>query len=119
MFCGAGLRPDWPTVPTRSALRRELDGDLFEAVDEVRAQPPDGAGQPHVGQPPQDLLEHDPDLEPRQARAQAEVLADAESQMLVRTARDVELLRILEHRFVAVCARVVNDDLVALGNPLA
>ena len=38
------------------------------------------------GKPAQQLLEHDPDLEPRQARAEAEVLADAEREVLVRGA---------------------------------
>ena len=52
-------------------------------------------------------------LEAGQVHAEAEVLGDAERQVRVRRAADVELLRIVEHVFVAVRGRVDHHDLVA------
>ncbi len=55
-------------------------------------------------------------LEARQVGAEAEVLADAEREVRVGRAVDVEAVRVVEHGLVAVRRRVVHEHLVAGGD---
>ena len=64
-----------------------------------------------VGQALQQLLEEHAQLEAGQARAQAEVRAEAEGEMVVRRALDIEGERIGEDRGVAVRGRVEEQQL--------
>ena len=74
-----------------------------------------GAGQLEVGKALDDLAHGRLDLGAGEAGAEAEVLtAAAEGDVLVRGARHVEDVRVLEHLLVAVGGGVVHDDLVAL-----
>src|SRR5262245_47430539 len=74
---------------------------VLHAVDEGGAQPLRRARDLDVREAPEQLLEHHPHLLAREARAEAEVLADAEREVLVGIARDVEAVRIREDRLVA------------------
>src|SRR2546426_6343748 len=96
--------------------RREPHRHRFDAVDEVRAQATRRAGELDVGQPGEQLLEHDVNLEPGEIRAEAEVLADAEREMVVGRAPDVEAVGIGEDVFVAVRGDVPEDDLVSFAD---
>src|ERR1051326_3119485 len=105
------------TVATRlQLLRREPHRHRFDAVDEVRAQPAHRPRQLDVGQPGEQLLEHDVNPEPGEIRAEAEVLADAERQMVVGRAADIETVGIGEDVFVAVRGDVPEDDLVSFAD---
>ena len=87
---------------------------MLDAVDEVRAEALDVAGELDVGQPVEDLLEHRPDLELGQVGSETEVrAAAAEGDVVVRRAGDVERVRVVEHLFVAVRRDVPEGDLVA------
>ena len=59
-------------------------------------------GELEVGQPRQQLLEHDLELEPRERLTEAEVRAEPERDVLVRLAFDVEPVRIDEAFLVEV-----------------
>ena len=65
------------------------------------------------GKVAEQLLEEHPALEPGEVHAEAEVLGDAERQVRVGRAVDVEALRVVEHVLVAVGRRVVHRHLVA------
>ena len=78
------------------------DRHAFDAAQEARLHALEGAGQLDLVDALDELAEQLAQLEARQARAQAEVLADAEAQVRVRIAVDAEAVRILEHLFVAV-----------------
>ena len=71
-----------------------------------------------VGHPPQQLLEHHPDLEPRQVRAEAEVRAEPERDVPVVASRDVEHVGIVERPRIAVRRRVQQEQLVAFADLL-
>src|SRR5687767_9856569 len=68
----------------------EADRQVLDAVDEIRAQALGGAVNLDIGEAAEELLEHDLEFLAREAGAQAKVLADAEPQVLVGRARDVE-----------------------------
>src|SRR5215831_13454351 len=69
----------------------EGDGHADEAVHECRAQRHDLAREREVGKTVEELLEQHTRLEPCEARAQAEVLAEPEGDVhRVRRAADVE-----------------------------
>ena len=76
----------------RRRCRREPHGHRLEAAHEVRrpVRQRVARGQLEVGQPGQHLAEHDPQLEAGERGAQAEVGAEAERQVRVRVAADVE-----------------------------
>src|SRR5439155_13408982 len=65
-------------VFTSAPCRLEPHRHALDAVDEVRAQALDPAVELHVGEAPEELLEHDLDLEPREGRAEAEVVPERE-----------------------------------------
>src|SRR5947199_6967781 len=83
-------------------LGREPHRHVLDAPDEGRAQPLRLAVQREVRQAIKQRLEHHPQLQPRQARAQAEVLAEAEGDVVVRGAADVEAIGLGEDLLVAV-----------------
>src|SRR5260221_581121 len=87
-------------TPWSRATGGDGAGLSFDAVEKVRAKPPHRTGQLDGRQAPQQLLEHQLDLQPREVRAETEVLADAEGEMIVRRARDVEALGLGEHLLV-------------------
>src|SRR5262249_5943661 len=96
-------RPPPPWGKTHhSGGRLEADRHRLDAVDEVRAEVPNLAVELDAAEAAQQLTEHRPQLEPRQARAQAEMLADAERQVLVGRARDVEAVGIRKDILVAI-----------------
>src|SRR5215468_4192922 len=57
------------------------DREALDAVDQRRAHPRHLSGQLEVREASQQLLEEDPDLEPREVGTQAEMLSDAEALM--------------------------------------
>src|SRR5688572_7347706 len=87
-----------------SSGRAELPADwhAFDAADEARADALGLAGELHANDAPQHLLERAAQLEPREVRSEADVLAATEPDVVVRRAIDAEAERILEHIFVAV-----------------
>ena len=89
-------------LPLTSELRRSTGPGHLE-----RLQPRE--------QVPEDRLE----LDPRDVRAHAEVLAEAEREVRVRVAVDPERERIVEHLFVAVRRREEQRDLLARADRLA
>src|SRR5215207_10892123 len=106
-------------APTRwrSLLIFEFDADrhVLDAVDEVRAEALDRAGDLEAGQPRDQLLEHHADLQPRQVRTETDVGPPAaERHVRVRVAADVEALGVREDLLVVVGRYEPHDDLVAL-----
>ncbi len=49
------------------------------------------------------LLQRDPNLEPRQIRAETEILADPEANMMIRRTVDPEAVGIFEELCVPIC----------------
>src|SRR5262249_51906449 len=96
------------------------DGHLLEPADEVRgpARRRFFTRELEVGYPPDDLLEHHAELEAREARAEAEVRAVPESEVLVRGALDVEVFAAVKDALVAVRRRIEKQQLVALADVL-
>ena len=80
----------------RRSLGLEGDPHLLHPVDEVRAQAARRSQQPRVPEARHQLLEDHVQLEAREAGAEAEVLADAEGEVLVVGAADVEAIRVGE-----------------------
>ena len=64
-------------------------------------------------EPREQVAEDRLDLDAREVRAQAEVLAEAEREVRVRAAVDAERERVVEHVLVAVRRREVQRELVA------
>src|SRR5829696_6085045 len=95
----------------------EADGHRLDAVDEVGVQAGVGPVQLDVRQAFDHLAHGRLDLGPGQAGAEAVVLAAAaERHVLVGRPADVEGVVVREHVLVPVGRRVVDDDLVALGD---
>ena len=70
-----------------------------------------------VGQPVEQVLEHDPDLHAGEVGAEAEVrAAPAEGDVGVGVAPDVEGVGVVEDALVPVGRGVEEDDLVARGD---
>src|SRR5690348_4743665 len=93
---------------------RDADGQLAQPVGEVGADPLRWSGQLEPSYAAGQRGEHDPDLEPGQVRAQAQVrAAAAEAEVPVRGPADIERVRVLELGFVTVPGHVPEDDLVA------
>src|SRR5687768_2360492 len=89
-------------VERAPSTRRELDVDGVVGPGERRRHDARlGAGdQAPVGDAPQQLLEHDPDLEAGQGGTQAEVGAEPERHVVVVRPGDVEALRVGEDAVV-------------------
>src|SRR5690348_1780681 len=96
----------WPnSAPDRSARSAGADPDreLLDPVDEIAPDPGDVTGQLDPLQPGDQLLEHQPDLHPGQAVAQAGVrTGTAEREVIVGRAGDVQVVRVLEDLLVPV-----------------
>src|SRR4029450_5677283 len=72
-----------------------------------------------IRQAPEELAEHDRDLAAREGRAEAVVRSRAaEADVLVRAALEVEAVRIVEGRLVAVRRDVPEHELVARADRL-
>ena len=78
-----------------------------------------GPGHLHLRVARQRLLEHDPQLQPRQRGAEAEVPAAGAERLVLGVAAHVEAVGVLVARRVAVGGDVPHDDLVALADRLA
>src|SRR6478752_7024099 len=94
--------------------RGELHSHALVAADEVGG-PVSRFGWVHqaqVGEPIEHLLEDDAQLEAGEAGAQAEVRPEAEGDVLVRRATDVELEWIREHGFIAIGRRIEQQELL-------
>src|SRR5579859_1967523 len=103
-----------PSLSSVSVRRHDAHGQRLQAVYEVRAQAHRRPGELEANLPRQDLLEQDPDLEAREERAEAEVRsASPERGVRVRSAPDVEPLRVIEHLLVEICRQEPH------GNPIA
>jgi hypothetical protein len=92
----------------------------LDPVDEVAAHPAHVPGQLDGLQPRQQGLEHQPDLQPGQVVAEAEVRAAlAEGDVVVGVPGHVELIRRGEDLGIPVARGEPHDDLVALADGLA
>ena len=94
------------------------------AVNEVGAQPVDVTVEARVADPPEDLLEHYLQLQARQVRPQAEMLADTKGAVLIAhvlalVAGYIEYIRLAENRLIAVSRRVIHLHAVAFLDVLA
>src|SRR5687768_13625757 len=78
------------------AFRREPHRQMLDAADEGRPKALGRAVHLHVGEAPEQLLEHHLELQPGEARPEAEVLPDPERQVLIRGAPDVEHVPVRE-----------------------
>src|SRR5262249_58297112 len=76
----------------RAPLRGEADGHTLDAVEEVGPKARHGPGWLDVGQPAEDLLEDDLDLEAGEGGAGAEGVAEAEGEGVVRGGCHIEAL---------------------------
>src|ERR1700733_6137118 len=84
------------TLPSVSSPGCVTDGQALEAAEEGRAHPPRSARQLDGFQPRQQLREQGASLYPGQRCAEAVMHAEAERQVLVRVAADVEPERVVE-----------------------
>ena len=67
---------------------------MLDSADKARAHPLNWPGQLSMLHPLAELPEHRLELEARQIRAQAVMLADAEGQMIIRLAPNIEAVGI-------------------------
>ena len=88
--------------PSTGLARRKPHRHLPVRARPDRRLPARIAGELVLGHAREQLLERDARLEPRQARAQAEVGAVPEAEVARRRARDVERVRVRELALVAV-----------------
>src|SRR5262249_7114703 len=104
---------------TFSALRsRESYRHRLDSEDPVRSYPRHRPGELYVGKAPQELRERYPCFQARERRAQAEMPAAAEGEVIIRCAPHVERVRSAENILVAVAGHIPEDDLVAGGDLL-
>src|SRR3546814_13375917 len=98
------MRSSVPRVPTDGTYCLASDGDreAGDAVYEVVGGPLRPAGDAQVGGALEQEAQHLRHLEAGQVRAQAEVRPDAEGQVRVRVAEQVEGVGIGEHSRAAV-----------------
>ena len=98
----------------RRHLRRAVvERQVLDAAVDDRAQALDRPRHLERLQAREQVAEDRLELDPRDVRAHAEVLAEAEREVRVRTAIDAERERIVEHLLVAVRRREVERDLLA------
>src|SRR5271163_1496152 len=83
---------------------------MLDAAIEVGPQPFNRPCQFKVAHAADDLLEHNPHLEPREARSDAEVATMTESHMRVGRASDVEAPGIGKDFLVAIGAHLMPAD---------
>src|SRR5262249_56133664 len=76
----------------RAPLRGEADGHTLDAVEEVGPKARHGPGWLDVGQPAEDLLEDDLDLEAGEVGAETEGVAEAEGGVVGRGGSHIEAL---------------------------
>src|SRR3978361_2148361 len=96
-------RSFWPLILlARILLRGELDRHVLDGTDEAGAEAVNPGGGGGVGQAGEQGLEHHPQLQTSERSAEAEVLADAEGDMLVRRAAHVEPVGVRKDLLVAV-----------------
>src|SRR4051794_15865919 len=105
--------------PGSNASSAPADGQVVDAVDEVRGEADDRPVELDPRQAAQELAEERVELEAGEVRAEALVRAMAEGEVAVRLAGDVEAERIGELALVVVRGHVVDDDLVPGGDPPA
>src|SRR5437870_1352123 len=91
---------------------------MLDAGDHIRLETFHFARQFDVIDPREQRLKHQAQLEPREMRAGAEMLALAERDMLVRRAPDIETVRIDEGRLVPISGRHPERQPIALANLL-
>ena len=97
----------------RALAQAHAHQHVLDAADEVRAQPFDRPDELYIREPRKKLFERDPHLEPGEPGAETEMVTDAESDVLVRIAADVEALRLGERLVVVVRRNVPENDFVA------
>jgi hypothetical protein len=95
------------------------DVEVLEPVEEIRAEPARRPYNLERHNPIRENVERHAQLHFGQARSDAHVLARSEAQVRVLRPRDVEPVRRIEHRLVAVARNVPQHNLVALGDLLA
>src|ERR1700757_954892 len=114
---GSSLRPCLPRLLAEYwRARGERHRHFLQAGHEVR-RPQRQRGirrQPHIRNALQQAGLHDRQLQPGELVAQAEVRPEAEREVVVRVALDVEGFRILEDLFVEVRRLEQQDHLLAL-----
>src|SRR5579885_401215 len=103
----------------RGLGRGEGHRQMLDAGEQVRAQTLHRTSGSHVGHAPQERVEHDAQFDASQVRAETEMLAVPECDVIVGMALNVEPIRIAEDLFVAVARWIPDDDAVPLANPLA
>jgi hypothetical protein len=89
-----------------------LHRQLLDAADEVRGAPPRrlAVGERQGGHAPHQLLEEDAQLEAGEVGAEAEVRADAEGDVVVGRAPDIEPMRLAKGGGIAVGGRVEEQQ---------
>src|SRR6266853_712023 len=102
-----------PCPPLSGSLGYQLDRQMFDSVDEVRAQPLHFAVELDRRDSLDQFLDQNVYFHLRQVGAEAEMRsAAAESDVLVGRTFDVELEGLRENLFVAVSRDVPETDLV-------
>src|SRR5262245_6205479 len=103
------------SCPMAPPLRAERvgDGKRLDPADHARVEAPGLARALDALEPPREVAEGGLHLHARQVRPEAEVLAHAEGEVAVRVAPDVEALRRLEDRLVAVRRGVEEHEELA------
>src|SRR5947209_14570933 len=95
-------------------LGRQPDRERLQLVDEQRFGVERGAGDLDPREAPERLLEHHLQLQPCERRAEAEVTAARAERLVLGFAAEVEVVRVLVARLVAVGGDVPHHDLLAL-----
>ena len=86
---------------------------MLRPRDEARLEPLHRTRQLDLRHPFDEVSEQRLDLEPRELRAYAEVLADPECEVQVRASVETEAEGLVEHVLVAIPRAVEEDELFA------
>ena len=91
----------------------------LERVRETRKHVVDVSSAIDLDTPCDQLLEHNAHFEASQVGSEAVETSEAESEMVIRVAGNIEREGLLEYGFVSVGGRVPDDDPVVSANWLA
>src|SRR5216683_3356674 len=106
-------------VPFSARAQLVSNRHVLDAADEARTHARNRSAEFDRFEPPRQLTKHRLQLEARQIRPQAVVLADAEGDVLIGITSDVQRERILENILVTIGRGIEEREHVALMDFLA
>src|SRR5208282_4267560 len=120
--CAASPQPSIGTSRWEQSILRgvqlHLDRHVLDASDKARSQALHRSRKLGIIEPVDELAKNPFQLQARQVRAQAEVLSDAECDVRIRIAPDVEFERLCEHFFIPIRRGIKQANRFARANLL-